>query len=100
MGERLKRLSFAGSLFHFRYSGQTHSVAVRILGMRLSVWQCGQGTVIDCEEAMIDLTSLRRPAKPAYVAGLTEITRKVCVPKARSPMETYSPGRNACAPKR
>ena len=27
--------------------------------MRLSVWQCGQGTVIDCEEAMIDLTSLR-----------------------------------------
>ena len=46
------------------------------------------GNVIDCEEAMIDLTSLRRPAKPAYVAGLTEITRKVCVPEAGAPMET------------
>ena len=57
-------------------------------GMRLSVWQCGQGTVIDCEEAMIDLTSLRCPAKPAYVAGLTQIIRKVCVPEAGSPMET------------
>ena len=32
MGERLKRLSFAGSLFHFWYSGQTHGVAVRNLG--------------------------------------------------------------------
>ena len=41
--------------------------------------------MIDCEEAMIDLTSLRRRAKPAYVAGLTEITLKVC-------LGTYSPG--------